>query len=181
MNARVLLTVAIAAIVLTAGYALLKPERNPAPPAPVAAAPRVEVKPAPPVEAQPSAPVVAQPAPETPPPAGEARPAPDQTAQPATPAVDSLRGSSPTLYDIETRGGRRISEPVITVQQGEEVRLRITSDVPDEFHLHGYNLHVAVAPGKSGMLKFTAKLTGRFPYELHKSGLELGALEVYPK
>jgi len=90
MNARVLLTVAIAAIVLTAGYALLKPERNPAPPAPVAAAPRVEVKPAPPVEAQPSAPVVAQPAPQTQPAAGEAQPATAQTAPPTWPAVDSL-------------------------------------------------------------------------------------------
>jgi len=181
MNARVLLIVAIGAILLAAGYVLLKPGRTPAPPAPVASAPPVEVKPATPVEAKPSAPVEAHAAPETRPSAEQAQPAPAQTAQPAAPAFDSLRGSSPTLYDIEARGGRRISEPVITVQQGEEVRLRITSDVPDEFHLHGYNLHVAVAPGKSGMLKFTAKLTGRFPYELHKSGLELGALEVYPK
>jgi len=181
MNARVLLIVAIGAILLAAGYVLLKPARTPAPPAPVASAPPVEVKPATPVEAKPSAPVEAHAAPETRPSAEQAQPAPAQTAQPAAPAFDSLRGSSPTLYDIEARGGRRISEPVITVQQGEEVRLRITSDVPDEFHLHGYNLHVAVAPGKSGMLKFTAKLTGRFPYELHKSGLELGALEVYPK
>ena len=44
-------------------------------------------------------------------------------AQPATPAADSLRGSSPTIYDIEARSGRRISEPVITVKQGDEVRL----------------------------------------------------------
>ena len=95
--------------------------------------------------------------------------------------ADSLRGSAPTIYDIEMRGGKGISEPVITVKQGDEVRLRIISDVRDEFHLHGYNLHVAVSPGRSGMLQFTAKLTGRFPYELHKTGLELGALEVYPK
>ena len=180
MNARVLIF-AIVLIVLAAGYALLKPEGTIAPQAQVASAPPVPAKPpAAPVEATPK-PIEARPAPETQPPAGEAPPTPAQGAQPGTPVADSLRGSGPTIYDIEARGGRRISEPVITVQQGEEVRLRITSDVPDEFHLHGYNLHVAVAPGKSGRLQFTAKLTGRFPYELHKSGLELGALEVYPK
>jgi FtsP/CotA-like multicopper oxidase with cupredoxin domain len=179
MNARVLLTIAIAVIVLAAGYALLKPERSAPPQVVVAPPPPVEAKPAAPVEATVPKPIEAQPAPGAQATAGEAQPA--QGAQPGTPVADSLRGSSPTIYDIEARSGRRISEPVITVKQGDEVRLRITSDVPDEFHLHGYNLHVAVSPGKSGMLKFTAKLTGRFPYELHKSGLELGALEVYPK
>lgn len=182
MNSRVLLTFAIVVILLAGGYALLKPERTAAPQAPVASTPPIAAKPAAPIDAKPQSPGEAQPRPVEPQaPVGEAQPTPAQTAQPATPAADSLRGSSPTIYDIEARSGRRISEPVITVQQGDEVRLRITSDVPDEFHLHGYNLHVAVSPGKSGMLKFTAKLTGRFPYELHKSGLELGALEVYPK
>jgi len=30
-------------------------------------------------------------------------------------------------------------------------------------------------------LKFIAKRTGRFSMELHKSGVELGTLEIYPK
>ena len=179
MNSRVLLTLAIVVILLAAGYALLKPGRTAVPKAVVASPPPVEAKP-PRVEAIPQ-PIEAQPTPETHSSTGEAQPTPAQRAQPATPVADSLRGAGPTIYAIEARGGRRISEPVITVQQGDEVRLRIISDVPDEFHLHGYNLHVAVSPGRSGMLQFTAKLTGRFPYELHKSGLELGALEVYPK
>jgi FtsP/CotA-like multicopper oxidase with cupredoxin domain len=186
MNSRTVLTFAIAVIVLAGGYAWLKPQRPAAPEAP-AAAPTVASKPAQ-VETKP-APTEAKPAPseakpavvQAPPPATEAQPTPGADAKPATPVVDSLRGSTPTIYDIEARSGRRISEPVITVQQGDEVRLRITSDVTDEFHLHGYDLRVPVSPGRSAMLRFTAKITGRFPYELHKSGLELGALEVYPQ
>ena len=179
MNSRVLLIFAIAAIALAAGYALLKPERTTAPQPVVASPPPVEAKPAR-VDPMPK-PIEAQPAPQPLPATGEVQPTPAQRAQAPTPVADSLRGAGPTIYTIEARGGRRISEPVITVQQGDEVRLRIISDVPDEFHLHGYNLHVAVSPGRSAMLQFAARLTGRFPYELHKSGLELGALEVYPK
>ena len=93
-----------------------------------------------------------------------------------------MQYATPNIYDIVVQGGRRISEPaVLKVHQGDDVKFRITSDVADEFHLHGYNLQVPVSPDRSAVLQFTAKLTGRFTYELHKSGLELGALEVYPK
>ena len=57
---------------------------------------------------------------------------------------------------------------------------------PDEGHwvlkaLNSRAWHVQVLPDKTATLQFTAKLTGRFPYELHRSGLELGALEVFPQ
>ena len=93
-----------------------------------------------------------------------------------------MQSATPNVYDIVVQGGRRISEPaVLKVHQGDDVKIRITSDVADEFHLHGYNLHASVSPERSAVLQFTAKLTGRFTYELHKSGKELGALEVYPQ
>jgi len=59
--------------------------------------------------------------------------------------------------------------------------IRITSDDADEVHRHGYDLHLKLKPGIAGTLEFKAKLTGRFTYELHKSGLDLGVLEVYPR
>jgi heme/copper-type cytochrome/quinol oxidase subunit 2 len=156
MNAKVLLSLAIAVVVLAAGYALLKPQR-------AAENPQAGVATLPPVDAQ---------AP------------PRQAAAPAAPAADQVivQDATPNVYDIVVRGGRRISEPaVLKVHQGDEVKIRITSDVADEFHLHGYNLHLAVSPERSAVLQFTAKLTGRFTYESHKSGKELGALEVYPR
>jgi heme/copper-type cytochrome/quinol oxidase subunit 2 len=156
MNAKILLSLTIAVVVLAAGYALLKPQRAAENPQAVVAMP-------PPVDAQPT---------------------PRQAAAPAATAANQVivQSATPNVYDIVVQGGRRISEPaVLKVHQGDDVKIRITSDVADEFHLHGYNLHASVSPGQSAVLQFTAKLTGRFTYELHKSGKELGALEVYPQ
>jgi heme/copper-type cytochrome/quinol oxidase subunit 2 len=156
MNAKILLSLTIAVAVLAAGYALLKPQR-------AAENPQAGVALPPPVDAQPT---------------------PRQGAAPAAPAADQavVQSATPNVYDIVVKGGRRISEPaVLKVHQGDDVTFRITSDVADEFHLHGYNLHVPVSPERSAVLQFTAKLTGRFTYESHKSGKELGALEVYPR
>jgi heme/copper-type cytochrome/quinol oxidase subunit 2 len=156
MNAKVLLSLTIAVAVLAAGYALLMPQR-------AAENPQGGVAMPPPIDAQPT---------------------PRQAAAPAAPAANQVivQSATPNVYDIVVQGGRRISEPaVLKVHQGEDVKFRITSDVADELHLHGYNLHVPLSPGRGAVLQFTAKLTGRFTYELHKSGKELGALEVYPR
>ncbi|MFZ0008544.1 MAG: cupredoxin domain-containing protein [Steroidobacteraceae bacterium] len=86
------------------------------------------------------------------------------------------------VVDIVVHQGKRVSGPaVIKVQQGDEVTLRITSDTADEFHLHGYNLLVHLAPNRTATLHFAAKLAGRFTFELHKADVELGAVEVYPR
>jgi len=105
-------------------------------------------------------------------------PPPTESAVPAAPAVEP----QPKTLDVVVRNGRRVSEPaVLKVKQGDEVTLRVTSDAPDEMHLHGYDRHLKLVPGKTAVLEFNAKLSGRFTYELHKSGLELGAVEVYPR
>jgi plastocyanin len=86
------------------------------------------------------------------------------------------------VFDIVVQRGKRVSGPaVLKVSQGDEVTLHITADTADEFHLHGYNLIVQLLPNNTATMHVVAKLTGRFTYELHKSELELGALEVYPR
>jgi hypothetical protein len=69
----------------------------------------------------------------------------------------------------------------IKVMQGENVSIKITVDEDEELHLHGYNKMVNIEKGKPAMLEFVADKSGRFPYELEKSGTELGNLEVQPK
>jgi FtsP/CotA-like multicopper oxidase with cupredoxin domain len=86
------------------------------------------------------------------------------------------------VWDIVLKNGRRVSEPaVLQVHQGDDVTLRVTSNAPDELHLHGYNLTLQVSPQSPATLRFTAKLTGRFPIESHKTEASLGAVEVYPQ
>ena len=98
------------------------------------------------------------------------------------PVLIRVADANTTVVDIVVRRGRRISGPsVIKVKQGDNVTLRITNDAVDELHLHGYNLQVPVMPETPAVLQFTAKLSGRFTFELHKTELELGAVEVYPK
>ncbi len=69
----------------------------------------------------------------------------------------------------------------LKVNQGENVVIRITADVDGELHLHGYDKSVNFKKDKQAQLSFTAKLSGRFPYELENTKTEIGALEVQPK
>jgi plastocyanin len=98
--------------------------------------------------------------------------------------TETADGQSKTghVFDIVVQRGKRVSGPaVLKVSQGDEVTLHITADIADEFHLHGYNLIVQLLPNNTATMHVIAKLSGRFTYELHKSDLELGALEVYPR
>jgi heme/copper-type cytochrome/quinol oxidase subunit 2 len=69
----------------------------------------------------------------------------------------------------------------ISVTEGDHVNLRITSDSPLEFHLHGYDLEQEVEAGEPAEISFDATLTGRFAIEDHNTETELGSLLVQPR
>ena len=106
--------------------------------------------------------------------------APPQQMPPAAPVTPAA--PAPQVYSLVVSKGRRVSGPqLIQVHTGDAVVLEVTSDQPDELHLHGYDLHLKLLPGEPGRLGFTASHSGRFDYELHHAQLELGALEVLPQ
>jgi heme/copper-type cytochrome/quinol oxidase subunit 2 len=70
---------------------------------------------------------------------------------------------------------------VIKVQEGQKVVLKVTADIADEAHLHGYNVSKPTKPGEQVVLELTAKKSGRFELELEKIKKPLGYLEIYPK
>jgi plastocyanin len=85
-------------------------------------------------------------------------------------------------FEFEIQNGKLISGPtVVKVHQGDKVRLLFRSNVPDELHLHGYNLKAQLRAGSEASLEFKASKTGRFGFELHHANAELGAIEVYPR
>jgi hypothetical protein len=177
MNAKSLLYVGLPIVVLGALYIALKPQRADVPPGtsgPAVVAP-APVAPASSTATSPSTPTAA--------PAGAptAAPAAASTAAPA--AKEETRvAASPIVFDVVIANGKRTVGPgVFKVHEGDEVTINVTSDKADKLHLHGYDLHGDLTPGKTVTLKFTAKLTGRFPLELHHSDLEIAALEVYPR
>ena len=64
------------------------------------------------------------------------------------------------------------------VPVGEQVVLRIASDVAEEVHVHGYDLEGAIPAGGSVDIPLTASIPGVFEVELHDSGKVLFQLRV---
>jgi Tat protein translocase TatB subunit len=84
-------------------------------------------------------------------------------------------------FDLAIQEGE-MSPGKITVDEGDQVKLRVSSDSPVEFHLRGYSFLVEVEPGDPGELSFYAVSSGRFEIEDHNSDPHevLGELLVQP-
>ena len=64
------------------------------------------------------------------------------------------------------------------VSLGDVVTLRVTSDVADEIHVHGYDIMQDVGAGETAEVTFTADIPGQFEVELEKAGIPLVQLVV---
>jgi FtsP/CotA-like multicopper oxidase with cupredoxin domain len=83
-------------------------------------------------------------------------------------ATTTEQPAGPTVERIAIAGGR-VDGGVrtITVKKGDQVRIVITSDAPDELHLHGYDIEKEAEPGKPARFDVTADLEGVFELESH--------------
>ena len=61
---------------------------------------------------------------------------------------------------------------------GDQIRITVSSDVEDEFHLHAYDLTLQIAPNEPATLIFEADIPGVFEGELHDAGYQILSLEV---
>lgn len=110
------------------------------------------------------------------------------TSTPAAPPASTVPGvpssaASPTpavrVLDVTFAGGEVSGvEGRVDVQKGERLVLRITSDVEEEIHVHGYDLYADLVPGQTAQLAFTADLPGSYEVELHDAGRPLFQLRV---
>ena len=100
-----------------------------------------------------------------------ATPAPAQTTTAPTPQVRTI--------DVRYAGGQVTgTSGREEVRLGEQVVLRVSSDVAEEVHVHGYDLEQAVPAGGSADIPVTASIPGVFEVELHESGKVLYQLRV---
>ncbi len=74
----------------------------------------------------------------------------------------------------EVQGGARRERVAVN----EAVMFRVTSDVADEVHVHGYELKGPVEAGGTVAIAFTANIPGVFEVELESADLQLVELEV---
>lgn len=112
---------------------------------------------------------------------------PKTVQAPQSPVVTSESTTSANVankvktFELVVRDNKLAPGPsTLSVVQGDDVVIKIASDVNGEFHLHGYDKFVDLEKDATVELKFNANLSGRFPFELEDTKTDLGALEVNP-
>lgn len=106
----------------------------------------------------------------------------------AGPAADPLE----KFFEPEVPRGPAAAKPrLLRVQKDDRLRLRVTSAVAGEIHIHGYRLEAKLAASAPHELAFEARATGRYRIEWHPAddatrkcdhhGPPLATLEVRPK
>jgi hypothetical protein len=68
----------------------------------------------------------------------------------------------------------------LSVNEGEEVRFKVDSDVSDEVHMHGYDIMKDVRAGGSVTFDFPATIEGIFEAELEGRKEQILELTVNP-
>ncbi len=98
---------------------------------------------------------------------------------PATTQGGVTTTTAGTVLAVTVRGGSVVeggSRQRATVNQ--PVTIRVTSDVAEEVHVHGYDKRFDVAPGRTGEVTFVANIPGVFEVEFERSHRLLFTLEV---
>jgi hypothetical protein len=76
--------------------------------------------------------------------------------------------SSSGVTQISVKGGVLAGDPqTITAKKNDIVQIVVSSDAPDQIHLHGYDIEKEAAPGKPARFKFKANVEGSFIIESH--------------
>ncbi|HET8970448.1 MAG TPA: hypothetical protein VFN19_05255 [Candidatus Nanopelagicales bacterium] len=110
------------------------------------------------------------------PPAAATTAAPTPAA--STPPVEPTPATAVEL-DVTIAAGKVTPAAAnVPVPLGSPVVIKVTSDVADEVHLHGYAIEKEVSAGGTARFDFTADQAGTFELETHESGLLLAKLVV---
>ena len=82
---------------------------------------------------------------------------------------------------VEVRDGQPVGGvEELTVTSGDDVRIEVSVDAPQEIHVHGYDLEAEATPDAPAVIELTADLEGVFDIESHTSEALLARLVVEP-
>jgi FtsP/CotA-like multicopper oxidase with cupredoxin domain len=106
---------------------------------------------------------------------GSERAAQTAPAQTETGAADEsaetqteTEAPEPEVSRIRVRDGAVVGGVQrVQANKGDTVRIVVTSNAPDEIHLHGYDIYEDAAPGKPARFVFRADIEGIFEIESH--------------
>lgn len=106
---------------------------------------------------------------------------PATTPSASTPPAASSTTAEPegTVIAATVKGGEVTDAPdTAKVKLGEPVTIKVTADVADEVHVHGYDLAEAVKPGEPLTIDFVADIPGQFDVELESAHFKLFDFQV---
>jgi hypothetical protein len=96
-------------------------------------------------------------------------------------STNTTAPAGPPTYRVTVKNAKPVGGiEAIKVNKGDEVRLVVKSDTPDEIHIHGYDLKQEVEAGGSAAFKFKATIDGAFEIELENHGEQIAELTVEP-
>jgi len=118
--------------------------------------------------------------------AGTDEPAPSGSSSSPSSASTGAPSSAPApaaaagqRIEVTVTGGQVSGDTGrVPVPAGEHVTLVVTSDAPDELHVHGYDLSADLVPSTPATVEFDATIPGVFEVELHDAGTLLLSLQV---
>ncbi|MDQ4069417.1 MAG: hypothetical protein M3203_08105 [Actinomycetota bacterium] len=93
-------------------------------------------------------------------------------------APTTTAAAAGTVLSVTVRGGAVEGASRQRATLNQPVTIRVTSDVADEVHVHGYDRTAEVAPGRPAELTFVANIPGVFEVELERSHRLLFTMEV---
>jgi FtsP/CotA-like multicopper oxidase with cupredoxin domain len=103
----------------------------------------------------------------------------DATTTPSATASATATATSTPKPQLPLLNGDKVVELEFT--EGDTVRFRVTSDVPEEVHVHGYDIAKDLEPGKVTTVSFPASITGIFEIEYEHASKQIAELRVDPK
>jgi Multicopper oxidase len=77
-------------------------------------------------------------------------------------------GDKPQAFQINVKGGVVDGDTqTFTVKKNDRVQIVVSSDAPDQIHLHGYDIEKEATPGKPARFDFKANVEGAYIIESH--------------
>ncbi len=95
------------------------------------------------------------------------------------PATKKAKPKPPPVPTVVIKNGEPVDGVLgIEVDQGDQIKFKVESDVDEEIHVHGYDISKDVSAGGSTTLSFPADLPGIYEAELELSGVPIVELQV---
>ena len=108
----------------------------------------------------------------------EAPPPPTTTTTEPPPPPTTTEPPADVVISVVLVDGRIETERRYEASLGDTVEVRVTSDVAEEVHLHGYDLMLQLQAGAEVRVVFEANLPGVWEAELHPSHRQFFQLKV---